>query len=133
MDHAQWTDLGACTWAKPRDCRTPHGVSGSDTGANRRLRLDHHERDSVYEQHHVRALVGSSGAHRVLDGDDVLVPFEVGEVDEANGDVLPILSEGHRPLAREPGGELLIRLDETVRADAQDDRAQSVEDILGTV
>ena len=65
--------------------------------------------------------------------DDVLVALEVVEVDQADGDVLAVLAERHRPLAREPGGELLVRLDEAVAADAHDDGAEPVEDIVGAV
>jgi hypothetical protein len=40
--------------------------------------------------------------------------FEVVEVDQADGDVLAVLAEGHRPLAQQPRGELLVGLDEPV-------------------
>ena len=74
-----------------------------------------------------------AGAERELRRDDVLVLLEVVEVDQADGDVLAVLTERHRPLAREPGGELLVRLDEAVGADAHDDRAELVEHVVGAV
>ena len=100
---------------------------------NRRLRLDHDQRDAVDEQHEVGALLGRPGAEGELRRDDVLVLLEVGEVDQADRDVLAVLAERHRPLAREPGGELLVRLDEAVAADAHHDRAELVEHIVGAV
>ncbi len=103
------------------------------TRADRRLRLDHDERDAVDEQHEVGALLGRAGAEGELRRDDVLVLLEVGEVDQADGDVLAVLAERHRPLAGEPGGELLVRLDEAVGADAHHDRAELVEDVVGAV
>ncbi len=48
-------------------------------------------------------------------------------------DVLAVRAERHRPLAREPGGELLVRLDEAVAANAHEDCAELVEDVVGTV
>ena len=66
-------------------------------------------------------------------GDDVLVLLEVVEVDELDGDVLAVLAEGHRLLAGEPGGELLVGLDQAVAADAHDDRPQPVEHIVGAI
>ena len=69
----------------------------------------------------------------VLRRDDVLVPLEVGEVDQVDRDVLAVRAERHRPLAGEPGGELLVRLDEPVAADAHQDRAKLVEDVVGAV
>ena len=101
--------------------------------ANGRLRLDHDQRDAVDEQHEVGALLGGPGAEGELGRDDVLVPLEVVEVDQPDGDVLAVLAEGHRPLAREPGGELLVGLDEAVAADAHQDGAELVEDVVGAV
>ena len=47
--------------------------------------------------------------------------------------MLAVLAERHRALAVEPRGELLVGLDEPVGADAQDDGAQAVEDVVRTV
>jgi|BarGraIncu00421A_1022006.scaffolds.fasta_scaffold06437_3 hypothetical protein len=41
--------------------------------------------------------------------------------------------KGHRPLVGEPGGELLVGFDEAARASAQDDGAESVQDVVGPV
>ena len=45
----------------------------------------------------------------------------------------PFVAEGHRPLAREPGGELLVGLDEAVAAHAHEDGAELVEHVVGAV
>ncbi len=50
-----------------------------------------------------------------------------------DGDVLAVLAEGHRPLAGEPGGELLVGLDQAVAADAHDDRPQPVEHVVDAI
>jgi len=47
--------------------------------------------------------------------------------------VLAVRSERHRPLAGQPGGEPLVRFDEAVAADAHQDGAKFVKDILGSV
>ena len=63
-------------------------------------------------------------------GDDVVVLLEVVEVDELDRDVL---AEGHRLLPGDPGGKLLVGLDQTVAADALDDRSQPVEYVVRTI
>ena len=45
----------------------------------------------------------------------------------------PFVAERHRALAREPGGELLVGLDEPVAPDAHDDRAQPVEHVVRAI
>ena len=45
----------------------------------------------------------------------------------------PFAPNGIDRSPREPGGELLVGLDEPVGADAHDDRAQLVEDVVGAV
>ena len=47
--------------------------------------------------------------------------------------MLAVRAERHRPLAGQPGGELLVRLDEAVGADAHQDGAQLVEHLVGAV
>ncbi len=98
-----------------------------------RLRLDHDERNAIDQQHQVGPLLGCASAIRELRGDDVLVAFEVVEVDESDGDVLAPLAERHGPLAAEPSGELLVRLDQTVAPDAHEDSPQPVQHIVCTV
>ena len=58
---------------------------------------------------------------------------DVGEVDQPDSDMLAVLAKGHRPLAGKPGGELLVGLDQTVAANAHNDGAELVEDIIRTV
>ena len=67
-----------------------------------------HQRDAVDQQHQVDALLRLAGADGELLGDDELVLLDVVEVDQADRDVLAILAERHRPLAPQPGGELLV-------------------------
>ena len=102
-------------------------------GAHRRLGFDHDERDAVDQQHQVRPLLRLAGADDELLGDDELVLLDVVEVDEADGDVLAVLAERHRPLAQEPGGELLVGLDEAAVAHGHDDRPQAIEHIVHAV
>ena len=102
-------------------------------GADRGLRLDEHQRHAVDEQDEVGSLLGLAGAKGVLLGDDVLVLFEVVEIDECDGDVLTVLAERHRLLTSHPGGELLVGLDQAVAADTHDDRPQPVEHVGGAV
>src|SRR5207245_8066668 len=97
------------------------------------LRLDHDKGDAVDEQNEVSPLLGGPCAVRVLVCDGVLVSLGIGEVDEVNGDVLAFRTEGHRALAGEPGGELLVGLHEAVAADAYQDCTELVEDVVGTV
>ena len=47
--------------------------------------------------------------------------------------MLAVLAEGHRLLAGEPGGELLVGLDQVVAADAHDDRPQPVEHVVDAI
>ncbi len=42
-----------------------------------------------------------------------------------------VLAEGHRALPDEPGAELLVRANETVRSDREENRPQPVEDLVG--
>ena len=76
-----------------------------------------------------RPLRDRAGLEGVLLGDDVLVLFEVVEVDELDGDVLAILAERHRLFAGEPIGECLVGLHKSVTADAHDDRPQLVDHV----
>ena len=102
-------------------------------GADGCLRLDQDQRHAVDEQDEVGPLLGLAGAEGVLLGDDVQVLLEVVEVDELDGDMLAVLAEGHRLLAGDPGGELLVGLDQAVTADAHDDRPQAVEHVVDAI
>ena len=62
-----------------------------------------------------------------------LVLLDVVEVDQADGDVLAVRAERHRPLAPQPGGELLVGLDQAVVAHGHDDGPQAVEHLVGAV
>ncbi len=101
--------------------------------AHGRLGLDEDERQAVDEQHEVRASLGGPGAEGELARDDVLVVLEVLEVDEANGDVLVVRPEGHRAVAAQPRGQLLVGLEEAVGAHREHDGAQLVEHLVGAV
>ena len=65
--------------------------------------------------------------------DDVLVPLEVAEVNQTDGDVLAVLAERHRALAREPGRELLVGLHEPVGPDTHHYRPQPIQHVVGPV
>lgn len=103
------------------------------TRADRRLRLDHNQRDAVDQQHEVGALLGGARPDGVLGGRHVVVLFEITEVDQAHRDVLAVLSEGHRTLTGEPVRELLVGLDEAVTAHAHQDGPELVKHVVGAV
>ena len=97
------------------------------------LRLDHHQRDAIDEQHEVGPLFGGARSAGILRRDDVLVPFDLGEVEQVDRDVFAVRAKGERPFAGEPGSELLVGLDEAVTADAHQDGAEPVDDVVGAV
>src|SRR5690606_18439761 len=106
------------------------GVEPALARADWCLGLDDDQRDAVDQQDEVRTLLRGSRTDGVLRADDVLVPFEVLEVDEADGNVLAVSAEGHRAVAAQPGRELLIRPDEPVGPDAHQDGAQPVQHVV---
>ena len=102
-------------------------------GPDGSLRLNHRQGNAVDQQDEVRSLLGRSHTAGVLAGNHVLVLLDIGKVEQANRDVLTIRSERHRPLPREPSGELLIGLDEPVVTYAHNDGAELVQDVVRTV
>ena len=109
------------------------GVHPTDRLAHGRFGLDEHQRDAVDQQHQVGATLRRAGAEGVLGSDDVLVAVEIGEVNQVDGDVLVALAEGHGAVPAQPGGELLVGLDQAVAAHAEDECAQLVQQLVGAV
>src|SRR5258708_18532775 len=100
---------------------------------DRGLRLNHDKRNAVDKQYEVRSLLSGSGMVGVLRRHDVLVALDVGEVDQVDGDMLPVRAKWHRPIAGQPVGELLVGLHETVSTHAYEDGAQPVENVFSAV
>ncbi len=97
------------------------GIHPTDGLAHRRLGLDQHQGDAVDQQDQVGAAFSGPGTEGVLGGDDVLVAVEIVEVDQADGDMLVAFAKGHGAVTAQPGGELLVGLDQTVAAHGEHD------------
>ena len=106
-------------------------IEPTDRIAHRGLGFDQHQRQAIDKQHQVGAPFGVAGPEGVLSGGDILVAVEIVEIDQAHGDVLVVLPKGHRALAAQPGGELLVGADQAIRAHREHDGAQFVEHFIG--
>ncbi len=101
---------------------------------DRRLRLTHHQRQTVAPQHQVEPLLQPTLLEGHLGRDDPLVRrvrVEVVEVDQANRGVFAVRPERHRLLPGQPRHELLVR-HHRMRAGAGGDQdgAEVVDDLI---
>ena len=94
------------------------------------LRLDHHQRNTVHQQDQIGALLCGTGPECVLRSDDMIVASCIGEIEQADGNMLAILAEGHGPLTGQPGGELFVGLHQSIAPHAHDYGAELIEYIV---
>ena len=103
------------------------------TGADGCFGLDDDERNTIDQQYQIGAFLGGPSTESVLYSDHILILRQISKVDQADGDVLSVLAEGHRSLTIEPSSELLVGLDEAIATHAHDNGAKFVKNIVRTI
>mgnify|MGYP000976736529 CR=1 FL=1 len=99
------------------------GVEPAHRLANRGLGLDDDQRETVDQEDEVGTALGPACPEDELVGDDVVVVRLILEVDQADARVLVVGAERHRAVAAQPGGHLLVGLEQPVGAHREDNGA----------
>ena len=102
-------------------------------GARGRLGLPDDDGQTVDHEHLVEPLLRRAGLVNPLVGDHELVMRRVRGVHESHGHMLAVRAEGHRLLAPQPGHEVFIGPDQTIRLHGKQNRPQGVDDLVGAV
>lgn len=95
------------------------------------LKLAHHQRKSVDEQHDVGAF-GLAVADAELVDQLKSIVLNVFEIYQIDGDVGVVFAERHGLVALEPFGEFLVGTHQARAVDRQQYGAQLVDDLIGT-
>ena len=101
--------------------------------ARGRLGLTDDQRQTVDQKDHVEPLLHRAGLVSPLVRDTSRLFAGFAAVHEPHGHVLAVRAEGHRLLAAQPGHEILVGPDQTIRLHRQKNRSQRVDHLVGAV